>query len=212
MQNNASVCYIIGAAEVSSLPIAPQSGDMVIAADGGWLTLKRFGVAPDIVIGDFDSSPEPIGADILRLNPIKDITDTKRAVDYGMEKGYRRFHIFGCLGGRTAHTLANIQMMSELVERGCECRLFGDSEVFTAVHNGAIRFDKGSSGYISVFSLSDRSCGVCERGLKYLLEDYEMIRTYPIGVSNEFIGDAAEIAVKDGTLLIVFTDKAALSD
>ena len=37
--------------------------------------------------------------------------------------------------------------------------------------------------------------------------NYTITNFYPIGTSNEFIGETVEISVKDGALLLVITDK-----
>lgn len=203
MCGKGGVCHIVGAAEISILPLEKSVGDMIIAADGGYITLEKHGIEPDITIGDFDSCDIVPGGEILRLNPVKDITDTARAVQYGREHGYSRFIIYGGIGGRIAHTIANIQLMSSMAKSGESCVLVGDNERMTVIHNSEIEFSEDSSGYVSVFSLDEKSVGVNESGLKYTLDDYEMTSDYPIGVSNEFIGENARISVKHGTLLIV---------
>lgn len=203
------VCHIVGAAAVKSLPIDIAHGDMIIAADGGYNTLRRFGFTPDITIGDFDSSEPPKEGKIIRLNPIKDITDTDRAVQYGREKGYRNFRIYGGMGGRESHTLANIQLMHGMAVRGERCMLIGDDETMTVLRNGEIEFSQQSRGFISVFSLDNESVGVCESGLKYTLDDYTLNNRFPLGVSNEFIDECAKISVKNGTILIVFESNSA---
>ncbi|MGN0114515.1 MAG: thiamine diphosphokinase [Acutalibacteraceae bacterium] len=211
MQDNArhGVCHIVGAAAVKSLPLEKADGDMIIAADGGYNTLRRFGFTPDITIGDFDSSEPPKEGEIIRLNPIKDITDTDRAVQYGREKGYCDFRIYGGMGGRESHTLANIQLMHGMAERGERCILIGDDETMAVLRNGEIEFSKQSRGYISVFSLDNESVGVCESGLKYTLDDYTLNNRFPLGVSNEFIGKRAKISVKNGALLLVYESNSA---
>ena len=103
---------------------------------------------------------------------------------------------------------SNIQKLSEIARRGCTARMIGTREIFACIHNDAIRFTADSAGMISVFSLSDKSAGVRETGLKYEIENYTMTNGFPIGTSNEFIGAAAEIGVADGTLLIIYTDQA----
>ena len=75
------------------------------------------------------------------------------------------------------------------------------------IHNSKISFEKEEEGYISVFSLSDRSEGVSLRGLKYLLEDAVLTNVFPLGASNEFLGEVSEIEVRDGTLLIITEKK-----
>lgn len=198
------VCHIVGAAPITRLSLEKSCGDMIIAADGGYKTLAEHGIIPDITIGDFDSCDIVPGGEILRLNPVKDITDTARAVQYGRECGYSQFMIYGGMGGRIAHTLANIQLMSSMAKSGEKCVLVGDDECMTVIHNSSVEFGKDSTGYVSVFSLDDKSQGVSEKGLKYTLSDYDMTNDYPIGVSNEFVGEIAQIAVKNGTLLIVY--------
>lgn len=89
-------CYIIGAGERINILPAPEQGDLLIAADGGYAWLKEKGLEPDLVVGDFDSMAEPAGvAHLVRLPKEKDDTDTMAAVRLGQERGYRRFHIFG---------------------------------------------------------------------------------------------------------------------
>ncbi|MCD8316855.1 MAG: thiamine diphosphokinase, partial [Eggerthellaceae bacterium] len=58
------------------------------------------------------------------------------------------------------------------------------------------------SGTISVFSMSDRSTGVFERGLLYGLEDATITNRSTLGLSNEFTGSAVMIGVERGTLAI----------
>ena len=41
-----------------------------------------------------------------------------------------------------------------------------------------------------------------ERGLKYSLQDATVNMEFPIGISNEFIGQESMISVKEGMLLI----------
>ncbi len=210
-EKNNGICHIVGAAEINSLRLKKGENDIIIAADGGQITLNNYGIVPDMLIGDFDSSSMPTDRDnIIKLNPIKDITDTMRAVEYGEEQGYKSFLVYGGLGGRTSHTIANIQMMAEMAERGVKCSLVGDNEVLTVLHNGKISFDSSSVGFVSVFSLNDRALGVSESGLKYTLDNYTMTNNYPLGVSNEFIGERATISVKDGSLLIIYSTNAEI--
>ncbi|MDR0840508.1 MAG: thiamine diphosphokinase [Christensenellaceae bacterium] len=207
-----NTCYIFGAGEYFCAPIPPRAGDYIIAADGGYAHALRYGLAPHAVIGDFDSGPVPPHPNVIRLNPVKDETDTLSALNHGLALGYDTFFIYGGTGGRTAHTLANIQSLARLAERGARGFLFGNNEIFTTLCAGSLQFESQSGGYISVFALSDTCSNVCETGLKYELKGFTMARDYPIGVSNEFIGKQASISVEQGTLLVIFTPKASLKE
>lgn len=208
--NKKNLCHIVGAGEPSSAPPRPRPGDLLIAADGGYEYTEAHGLTPDIVIGDFDSIHQvPDHPHLIRLNPIKDETDTLSAIRLGQERGYERFALYCGTGGRTDHTIANLQNLVMLARRGQRGWLIGQNEIFTAIHNGSIRFSAASKGFLSVFSMTDQSTGVCETGLKYQLRDAVLTHEYPVGVSNEFTGSEAEISVENGTLLIIYTMEAA---
>ena len=61
--------------------------------------------------------------------------------------------------------------------------------------------------YLSVFALTE-SVGIeYLRGVKYPLEDYRMVQSFPIGVSNEITGSEAFLRIKDGLALVILTPK-----
>ena len=186
----------------------PVKGSLIIAADGGCDYLLSQNIKPDYAIGDFDSGKCPEDIPAIRLNPVKDETDTFEAVKLGIEKGCNEFHFFGATGGRSAHTFANIQTLAMLAQKGMSGFIYADNEIFTVIHDGKIIFDKESEGYLSVFSLDIKCDGVFEKGLKYSLDNYNLSNSYPVGVSNEFVGNEAEISVKSGNLLIIYTFNA----
>ena len=201
-------CFIFGAGDKTPLYNIREKCDIVIAADGGLSYLKELDISPDYVIGDFDSLGEIPDFDSSKMKALpceKDTTDTHEAIMAGINMGCTTFHIYGGTGGRLDHTLANIQLISDLSEKGYSAFLYGEGYCITAVTNGSIAI-KGESGrYISVFSASDISEGVTLKNLKYTLSDGELRNTFPLGVSNEFTGENAELSVKKGTLIIYYT-------
>ena len=198
-------CYIVGAGERINILPAPEQGDLLIAADGGYAWLKDNGLEPDLVVGAFDSMAEPAGvAHLLRLPRVKDDTDTMAAVRLGQDRGYRRFHIFGGTGGRFDHTLANLQLLAWLSRREERGWLYGPDWTATAITGGALEFGPEHRGMISVFAHSDRARGVTIEGLKYSLSGSELDNGFSLGVSNEFTGVPSRVSVEEGTLLIVW--------
>lgn len=199
------ICYIVGAGENAGLPFTPLPEDYVIAADGGLCFLEREGIAAHMVIGDFDSLPEVPGhPNVVTLPKEKDDTDMRAAVLEGIHRGYELFHIYCGCGGRIEHTIANIQILAELSQNGRRGYLFAKDNIITAVTDGAICFGSRASGYVSVFAHSEKASGVSIKGLKYELDGAVLVNTYPLGVSNEFIGKEGRISVESGTLLVVF--------
>ncbi len=198
------ICYIVGAGECESIGFEKKKDDFVIAADGGYRYLQSANITPDIIIGDFDSLGEtPCEDNVIKLNPVKDITDMNAAVDIGIEKGFDEFIIYGATGGRLDHSLANIQLVASLSKRGIKAFLKNGETVITAVTDGKICFDLFQKGYISVFAHTDICENVCIKGLKYSLEKTELKNDFALGVSNEFIGSESSVSVGKGTLIIV---------
>ena len=205
-------CYIFGAGEFYGLRTRPKEGDLVIAADGGMRVLEQLFIRPDIVLGDFDSGDagealalsDRSGAELVRLNVIKDVSDSAAAKDIGLERGYKVFYFYGCTGKRLDHTLATIQDLAALSLKGSRAFLFDRDAVITAINNGKLSFPADMQGFISVFAHGGRADGVSEQGLKFCISDAELKDTFPLGLSNEFIGEPSEISVRDGTLIIYF--------
>jgi thiamine pyrophosphokinase len=197
-------CVIIGAGEFSGEIAAPEEHDLVIAADGGYARVRALGLKINAVIGDFDSlGYEPEHENVIRLSVEKDDTDTLAAIRYGLDNGCREFDIYGGTGGRISHTIANIECLAFLSQLGARARLFGNGFYITAVTDGKIEFNAGTKGKISVFSHGDKAEGVYLEGLKYPLRDATLLNTFPLGVSNSFIGAKSSVRVERGTLIVV---------
>ena len=198
-------CYIVGAGENYGLDFTRKENDFVIAADGGLTYLQEKNIKPDLIIGDFDSMTEtPLHSDFIKLSVDKDDTDTLAAVRKGIQLGYDNFQIYCGTGGRIDHTIANIQTLAFLSAMNKRGYLIEKNSIITTITNDKVTFGKIDSGYISVFSLTDKSDGVFITGLKYELEKATLTNTFPIGVSNEFVGKESCISVKAGTLIIVY--------
>ena len=197
-------CFIFGALPVETLPIEPNTGDLVLAADRGVLNCEILEITPNAVIGDFDSLGRiPIGDNIKVLPVRKDDTDIGYCIKYALSLGYKNFYIYGAAGGKLDHTLANIQLSAYISELGGKSVFFGNEYRFTSITNGVLRFPE-CSGRISVFCSSGSASGVTLKGLSYPLNNAELNSAYPLGVSNEFTGNKAEIEVKSGTLTAIW--------
>ncbi len=205
-----NVCCIFGAGSRYGVPEVPD-GSFIIAADGGYSYVKELGLKPDLLLGDFDSLETlPEGVNILRYKKEKDETDVLLAVMEGLERGFNVFRIYGGTGGRVDHTVANIQTLAYLANRGAKGYLYDDGRVITIIRSGGISFPGSCKGYISVFAYGGNACGVTETGMKYSLSNATLTADDPLGVSNEFTGGESSVSVDDGMLLIIYENKSQI--
>lgn len=197
---------IVGAGEVSLPQLKFPEDAFVIAADGGLAALEQAGIAPDLIMGDFDSlGRTPEGSNVISHSPEKDDTDTMLAVKASLERGAEVIVIYGGLGGRLDHSIANLQTLAYIAAAGACGYLVGCGNVCTVIKNRAIEFDADMQGIISVFSMDTQARGVDIRGLKYCLENQNLSCDFPLGVSNEFAGSPASVSVREGTLAIIWS-------
>ena len=198
-------CHIFCAAEFEGLLERPAPGDWILAADGGLRHLQALALEPTGILGDFDSlGYTPQGPQVDRFPVEKDDTDMLLAVREGFLRGFSHFYLFGGMGGRLDHTLANLQTLAFIAERGGIGYLIGKGFTAAAVRNGTLCFPAGMTGTISVFALGEPARGVYLTGLYYPLTDATLTPVWPLGVSNAFTGKAAAVAVRDGTLNVLW--------
>ena len=109
----------------------PRADDLVIAADSGLAAARAFGVVPHILLGDFDSLGDPTAqglppsVEFLRVPAEKDDTDTQLAASVALARGATEVLVVGGFGGRPDHTLANIQLLAMLSQKGISAYLYG---------------------------------------------------------------------------------------
>lgn len=207
-------CIVVGAGCLDMPHIPVQAGDYVIAVDGGMQHCRRLGLHVDKYIGDFDSLPEQflnelnrIEAEeperVVRLIPEKDDTDMLAALKAALKIGFSRFTIYGATGGRLDHTIANIQSLLYLKRHGAWGTMVDAENHITVIENETLRFPPRAGGTISLFALGNRAAGVTLEGLKYPLKDAVLTNDFPIGISNEFLGQEAAVTVQNGALAVL---------
>lgn len=215
---NEPKCVIISAGDLGGIVPEIADGDYCIACDAGFLYAERLGILPDLIVGDFDSLSsfgqeamrglmeinEEDPKRVMKLPVMKDDTDTMKAVKVGLSKGYRKFYFYGALGGkRFEHSFANVQTLLYLKHQGAKGYIMEADKMLLVAENETIRFRRGNTGMVSVFSLSEESRGVTLKGLMYNMDRGVLKNDFPLGVSNEFlIDEEAEITVEDGALLV----------
>lgn len=199
-----NICYIIGAGECAPMDFDPGETDLLIAADGGYRAVCDAGMRPDLIVGDFDSlGSVPTDAPVVRCPVEKDDTDTMIAIKEGLARGYQRFQIYGGLGGRLDHTIANLHALAYLADHGARGRLVGVREYVDILPAGTSTVYHEGRGVISIFAWGGNATGVTLTGLHYPLHDATLTPNFPLGVSNDFTGLPARVSVRTGKLIVI---------
>ncbi|MBR3509145.1 MAG: thiamine diphosphokinase [Lachnospiraceae bacterium] len=209
-------CILIGSGDLTVSEVKKKDGDFVIALDGGIGYCDFLRLEPDLVIGDFDSVTEEeqkaveilereVPDQVIRLQPEKDDTDMLYGIKYALGLGYREFRLYGATGGRLDHTLANIQCLLYLKNHDASGYLMDGNGMIMVLKDEAVSFQENLEGMLSLFALGERAEGVSIRGMKYPLENATITNDFPIGISNEFIGEKAEISVTKGELVCIIS-------
>ena len=198
-----SICYIVGAGEFYG-SFSPKADDLVIAADGGYDTLRALGITPDLILGDMDSvSADAAGIERLVYPVRKDETDSFLAYREGVRRGYSEFSLYGCTGGREDHTFANYALLVYARERGHKMALIGKSSDTFAMINESVTISGEPLSHLSVFAFGGDARGVSVRGAEYEADRVTLTSSFPLGVSNRFSGGEVRVSVENGKLLVM---------
>ena len=196
-------CYIVGAGDFDT-PFSPTECDLVIAADGGYDSLKKFGIRCDLLIGDLDSIADvPTDCEIIRHPVKKDETDMMLAYLEGAERGYTDFCIMGATGGREDHTFANYCLLLYMSEHGHKGCVLSDTGTTLILKNGSVEVHGEHGKHFSAFAFGAPAKNVTIKGLEYECAGITLNPEYPLAVSNRFTGKTGTVTVGDGALLLM---------
>lgn len=200
------ITYIFGASHIDNydyLKAIDFSDSFIICADGGIKHIRKLGLAPDVIIGDFDSSDEPEDFKNKIVYPSeKDDTDLGLAINYAAAHGLEKCIAIGCLGGRIDHTYANFSLIKYALDKGVKLEIIDEkSRIFAVCDNCEII--KGDYKYISIFTFGESASGVSLDGFKYPLTKAELTYDFPLGVSNQLVCETGKISVTSGVLLVM---------
>lgn len=179
----------------------------IITADAGYAFCISAGLTPNLILGDFDSAECPeTDIETIRLNPIKDDTDSAIALREALKRGYRKIVLFGGTGSRLDHTFANFDLCAHAKQQGADLMLVDRHHRIFALSEETAELQGDSTHYVSVFALGG-ACTVTLKGFYYPLEHFEFKPFCGMGVSNETATEIAQIFAEQGTALIFITEK-----
>jgi thiamine pyrophosphokinase len=182
--------------------------DFILAADGGTRHAFDLGLTPSIIIGDLDSATFDLpsftaaGTKIIQCPRDKNETDLELALDYAIQNGYREIIIIAALGGRLDQTLGNLALLTNVQRSTFNVQL--DDGVEQAFFCRDLAQVEGRSGdLVSLIPWGGEVRGVRTDGLRWQLSNETLLPHKTRGISNEMTGEAANIKIESGLLLIV---------
>lgn len=174
-----------------------------IGIDHGAQCCMEQGVSMVCAVGDFDS----VSADekrqieelvyVLPLPEQKNETDTEVAVSYALQQGYEEVVLYGGLGGRLDHELANLYL---LMNRDLPLILMNEQNRIRILHPGTYHVKK-EYPYLSFLALED-SC-ISEEGVAYPLTKRNITKQDIYPISNEIIEEEALITLHKGRVFMI---------
>lgn len=185
-----------------------QDDQWVICADGGSNHARFLGILPSLVVGDMDSIDqeelaylEGEGVEILTVPPEKDFTDTQLALDTFRQKGIEQVVIWGGVGDRMDHTLANLLSAVSFVRGGMKVSFESPTvSIYIVTDQLVLRGNVGD--IVSILAIGDDAKGVSLTGFQYPLSLHTLKTFEPIGISNVMTQREAVIQVESGILAV----------
>jgi len=187
-------------------------GTRVIAADAGIGHARMLGLMPELWVGDFDSVPADLPADLAAVPrqvfpPEKDKTDGELAIAAALERGATSLVLAGAFGGKRAdHAFLHLALSLRLAEAGTKVLLTSGAQEGVPLLPGKAGFDYADGTLFSVLGFSDLS-GLTVSGAKWPLDHVEVAFGSSLTISNEVksnkSGGRLEIALGHGRALLL---------
>ena len=204
---------IVANGPIANLPpgFTLRPDDRIIAADGGSLHVLAWGWLPHIVIGDLDSLPpreradlEKAGCRIIQVPAEKDETDLELAIRLAAKEGAQELLIFGALGGRTDHFLANLMLLVLAAQLAVPARILDGWQEIRLISGGETAAFSGSvHDILSLIPVGGDARGVTTEGLGYPLRGETLHFGLARGISNVFTTPRPCVKLEEGMLLAV---------
>ena len=181
-----------------------ERSNEIVAADSGFDLALSYGVAPDFVVGDFDSVQNRVQLQKLNSDRVrefshkKDETDTEIAVRFLREHGETNIAVVGGGGGRLDHLIAILS----LFDRGASPALWITDDAFVYSIEDDLVLTGQAGKRVSFFPAGRTECAMKSSGLEWELDGLRW-RHGDIGVSNKIISDRLRVSLLTGRLIMV---------
>lgn len=197
--------------EIIKNKIKTDKYHITLCVDGGIDHALSLDIIPDIVIGDFDSTSiesmefiEKHHIKTIKFPVEKDETDTEIALDYLAKSGCNHISMIACTGNRLDHTLANIYLLKNLLDKKITGTILDENNCIYLIKDNTEFIDR-KGDIVSLLPFSDNVSGVTTRGLYYPLINAPLYKEKSLGISNLIVDNHAWVRITEGELLIIIS-------
>lgn len=207
--NDKRVLVVTGGSVLHS---APKLGsfDMVIAADSGVDSAFALGLAPHVVIGDLDSV-SAAGLARVRMSGIevfssptdKNLTDTELALAHLLDVGATHATLLSPGGGRLDHAHGVLSALASPLLAPVSIDAVIDSAHVTVLHGRTTRRIPQRSRITALHAMNGVARRITTMGFRWNLSGEDLAPWVSRGVSNEMLAPEADVALDEGTLIVI---------
>jgi thiamine pyrophosphokinase len=188
-----------------------EAPDRLLCADGGADTARRYGVQPDVVVGDLDSESDPdSGVQHVRIDADDTGTDLNKVLTWAVEQGAREAVLTGVTGGRTDHTLWNLSLLRTFADRLRLCIVDDHCRMWRLGAGQRARIEAPAGQRLSLSPLDGPARGVWTENLHWPLAGDDLVSGQRDGISNEVRASPGTVRLDGpGDLLLVLQSEGA---
>lgn len=185
--------------------------DRLICADGGTQHVLALGLTPHVVIGDLDSTPPELVAQLraqgVSIQPYpadKDFTDLELALEFALAEQPHEILLVTALGGRLDQVLANIMLLARPAYAAIPITLLdGLQRAMMLRANQSLTLHGRVGDTLSLIPLTPTVTGVTIEQVKWPLTDVTLSFGSSFTISNEFVENQANVSIQNGLVLLV---------
>lgn len=199
--------------DISEVKNKMKPHDLVICADGGARAALKAGIVPNVIIGDFDSfylSKQNFSKykniQCFKYPNRKDLSDIELSISYAIRNKINKIVVFGILGNRIDHLIANIFLMKSITEKFPKINLIIiEGKQLLYFFTKKIYIEGKAGDLISIIPWQDSLKGIKTQGLEYILVNGSLYFGTTKGTSNVMTQSSATVSIKKGSGLLIHT-------
>lgn len=184
----------------------------IIAVDGGYRYVRKMGLTPAALVGDFDSLHRlprdlPEETEVLTFPVAKDQTDAQLALEYCVEEKADDILIADPSYGDADHFLGNVFLLtlaesySRKSGRDIKVLLINHRREIRLVRDGSLAFRQARGQRISIVPLSTRIRLTCT-GTEYQADRSLIRQGHTVGLRNRITAQQARFQIEGAAFVI----------